>query len=105
LGKVGGHIRIVGSQITSFGDPVTFTNLVSTAAGSLRGTVTFKLGRFSFGKVALWSATATFTTVPSQLKGGADSITATYNGDTNHAVSSSAVLAQMLNKAITLTTY
>jgi uncharacterized protein YhjY with autotransporter beta-barrel domain len=64
---------------------VTFTATVSPSAAS--GTVTFKDSGTTLGTSNLSSGVATFST--SSLSTSSHSITATYNGDTNYATSTS----------------
>jgi len=83
-----------------FGQGVTFSALVapvSPGAGSPSGTVTFQDGATSLGTSPLTNGKASFTT--SSLAAAAHSITAVYNGDGNFNGSSSAPLAQAVNKA------
>jgi hypothetical protein len=65
--------------------------------------VTFKNGAATLGKGTLSSGTVSFTTSATQLPSGADQITALYNGDKNHAASTSAPFTQTVNKASTST--
>jgi len=83
-----------------FGQPVTFTATVSSAAGIPTGTVTFLDGATSLGTGALDSSgIATLTTA--SLAVGAHSITASYGGDANFNPSSSSALSQTVNKGPT----
>jgi DNA-binding beta-propeller fold protein YncE len=83
---------------SSFGQVVTFTATVTTS-GSPTGTVTFKSGTATLGTVALMGNTASLST--SALAGGTRLITATYNGDAAFNASTSPVLDQVVNKALT----
>jgi Bacterial Ig-like domain (group 3) len=80
------------------GQSVTFTATVtSTAGGTPTGTVTFADGATSLGTGALNAGVATFTkSFPTM---GSHSITASYGGDTNFAVSTSSALSQAVNVA------
>jgi hypothetical protein len=93
------------TTVTSSANPsrvhqsVTFTATVAVTApgaGAPTGTVTFKDGTTTLGTGTLSTTsgvtTATFAT--SSLPQGAQSITATYGGDTNFAGSTSAALTQ-----------
>jgi hypothetical protein len=86
---------------SAVGQSVTFTATLPSAA---TGTVTFTDGTMTLGTSTLTNgvATATTTTLPV----GTDSITATYNGDSNYS-SNTGTLSQVVNKAtptITVTT-
>jgi autotransporter-associated beta strand protein len=70
---------------TTFGQSVTFTATVNSAAGTPTGSVTFMDGTNTLGTVGLSGGVATFST--SALTGGSHTITASYSGDTNFAVS------------------
>jgi autotransporter-associated beta strand protein len=94
-----------------YGNTVTFTvTLVANApgAGNPTGTVTFSDGGVTLGTGTLSTTggvtTASFTTTALQLNAGANqTITATYNGDSNFSGTSS-TLSQTVNKAATATT-
>jgi hypothetical protein len=112
-----GHLVAVGqlfttsTQLTSslnpstFGMPITLTATVVSGSGVPTGTVTFKRSATALGSVNLVNGAASFTTTPTQLPGGTSSITAVYGGDSKHAISTSAVLSQVINKAVTTTTF
>jgi hypothetical protein len=91
--------------ITSSPNPSTFNNsVVFTAAVSpstATGTVTFMDGVMTLGTGTLSSGIATFST--STLSAGVHSITANYGGDANFTASTSSVLLQTVNYAITAT--
>jgi Bacterial Ig-like domain (group 3) len=88
---------------STYGKSVTFTALVKSAiAGTITGTVTFKDGAASLGSATIVSGKATLATTA--LTGGTHSITATYNGSANYAVSTSSALSEKVNKATTTTT-
>jgi len=70
---------------------ITFTATVTPA--SLAGNVSFKEGATTLGTVALAGGTAVLA-LP--LAGGFHSVVATYDGDANFAVSTSAVLSQAM---------
>jgi hypothetical protein len=86
-----------------YGQSVKLTATVtSTAPNVPTGTVTFKNAAANLGTVALdtnGSATLTRTTISA----GADPITAAYNGNAQTAKSTSAVLMQVVNQAVTST--
>ena len=76
------------------GEAITFTATVSSGAAARTGTVTFTgTGTITLGTANLSGNTATLT-----LSGGAgtNSITATYNGDTNNIGSTSDALSQVI---------
>ena len=88
-----------------FDQSVTFKATVKptvTTAITPSGTVTFKDGATTLGTATLASGTGSFTT--SALAVGVDSITAVYGGDANTVGSTSSVLKQTVNKAVTTTT-
>ena len=93
----------VGSSAnpSTFGQSVTLTATVTSGTGTPAGTVTFKDGGTVLGSSALSSGQATLST--STLATGGHSITATYNGDSTHASSTSAALSQTVNPAGTST--
>jgi hypothetical protein len=91
------------SNPSTFGQSVTFTASVTSSGGTPTGSVTFKNGAATLGKGTLSSGTVSFTTSATQLPSGADQITALYNGDKNHAASTSAPFTQTVNKASTST--
>ena len=76
------------------GQAVTFTATVSPNTAT--GTVQFLDGATSLGVVTLSSGTAALSIAT--LSAGSHSITAVYSGDTNTAVSTSAVLGQTVSK-------
>ena len=80
---------------STFGQPVTFTAAVTPAAAT--GTVQFLDGAASLGTVNIAGGSASLTV--SSLAAGAHSITAAYGGSANYAASSSAPVAQTVNKA------
>ena len=80
-----------------FSQPVTFTATVTSGGGVPSGTVTFKNGSSILGNSPLdGTGHAGFTT--STLAVGSNSITATYNGDSNFSASTSSALTQTVNK-------
>jgi hypothetical protein len=112
----GGHLIAVGSlfattsAITSssqnpstYGTQVSFVGSVSSSAGTPTGKVTFKTGKATLGTGTLNNGTATYTTQPTQLGAGSDSITAVYGGDSTHAASTSPIFVQTVKKATTST--
>ena len=94
---------------STYGQPVTFTATVTSnnpGAGVPTGTITFQKGGAVLGSGTVsGSGVATYTTMPTQLTGGADKITATYNPDTNHAKSVSPVFTQTVNVEATSTAF
>jgi Bacterial Ig-like domain (group 3)/FG-GAP-like repeat len=81
---------------SSSGQTVHLTATVSTSApGGPSGTVTFKNGSIAIGKATLNAGTATFSTA--KLPVGTLSLTATYNGSTQSAKSTSAPVNQVVN--------
>jgi hypothetical protein len=86
---------------SAYGDQVTFTATVSPSSGAT-GTVTFMDGGSAIGS-SLLNATGVATFSTSSLAVGSHSITAQYGGDNNHNGSTSPVLSQTVNKAITTT--
>jgi hypothetical protein len=84
---LGSNVNPVG-----FGQPVTFTATVSGAGLAPTGSVTFRDGAIILGTRTVSAGVATFTT--STLSSGAHSITATYNGDLNYNLRTSAAFAQ-----------
>jgi predicted secreted protein len=87
---------------STYGKSVEFAATVTSGEGTPAGTVTFKNGTTSLGTVTLSSGKATFSVAT--LPVGSDSITAEYNGSTDDAVSTSAVVTQKVNQATTATT-
>jgi hypothetical protein len=79
---------------------VTFTATVSPSSAT--GTVSFFNGGNSLGSATLSNGSATLSTA--SLNAGAHSITASYSGDANFDVSTSATLTQTVSKASTSTT-
>jgi hypothetical protein len=109
-----GHLFAVGNLFTTttainsssqnpstYGTPVTFTATVTSTIGTPTGSVTFKTGKTTLGTGTLSSGAATYTTRPTQLNVGADSITAVYGGDSSHAASTSPAFTQTVSKAAT----
>ena len=84
---------------------MTFTATVGSGAGIPTGSITFKRGTALLGKVTLVGGTASYTTQPTQLPTGTNSITAVYGGDLKHAASTSPALPQLVNKATTGTVF
>jgi hypothetical protein len=89
---------------SSFGDSVTFSVQVatSTASGVPGGTVTFKVDGTSIGDGNMNSSGEASVTTAS-IEPGSHSVTATYNGDSNHASSNAGPLALTVNKRNTTT--
>jgi len=88
---------------SNYGQDVVLTAVVATNGSETpTGTVTFYDGGSSLGTGTLDSGTATLKTAKLPL--GTDSLTATYNGDSLNAKSTSSVLMQTVNQAqITMT--
>jgi hypothetical protein len=88
---------------SNFNQAVTFTATVAPeGVGTPTGTVTFLDGTKILGSSLLNSSgVATFTT--STLAVGTYSITSTYNGDSNFASSTSAVLSQVVQGTVAVT--
>ncbi len=87
---------------SAFGQAVTFVASIQPHAGnSASGTVTFLDGSASIGTATVSSNSAQVTV--SGLAPGSHSITASYGGNANLAGSTSGVLAQTINKAVTST--
>jgi hypothetical protein len=83
-----------GSPSTQ-GQSVTFTATVTSGVGSPTGTVTFTVDGTAGSPVSLIGTTATFST--STLGVGGHSVFATYNGDTNFALTVSNTVSQQVN--------
>jgi hypothetical protein len=110
----GGLVQVVEGATTTtlassvnpsvFGQAVKFTATVHhTTAGTPTGTITFKDGGIALGPaVAVSGGVATFST--STLSAATHSITAGYSGDSHFLASTSAGLAQKVNKAVTKST-
>jgi VCBS repeat-containing protein len=96
----------LGSSLnpSTFGDSVTFTATVTSGVGTPTGTVSFYEDGNLVGTSSLnGSGQATFSI--SSLSGDhVHSLTATYNGDSNFATSTSSPLLQTVNRATTTTT-
>ena len=94
---------------SNYGAAVTFTaTVITSGADTPTGNVTFKNGSSTLATVALGgcvcdgvvnSAMASYTTTPTQLPAGSDSITAVYAGDANNAGSTSPAWIQVVNPA------
>lgn len=84
---------------STYSDSVTFTATVTNGA---TGTVTFRDDVTTLGSIALSGNTATLSIAT--LAAGAHPVTATYDGDTNFATSSSSTVTQTVNKASTSVT-
>jgi len=91
-------------NFSTYGQSVTLTAMVtSTAPLTPSGTVTFKNGTTSLGSATLnTSGLATLT--KTNLPAGTLSITATYNGDSETAKSTSTTFLQTVNQASSTTT-
>ena len=99
-------ITINSSQPTiMLGDNVTFTAIVTTPAGTAPGIVTFFDGNTPIGDGVLATVgandQATFTTSLLSAAGSPHSITATYQGATSFAISTSAPISETVNPRAT----
>jgi len=83
------------------GKPVAFTAVVSSLAGTPTGKIKYLNGTTVLATLTLTSGSATYST--SQLKPGANSITAMYEGDSNNGGSTSAPVNQFVLAATTTT--
>ena len=79
---------------STYGASVTFTATVTPATAT--GTVTFTDGSATLGTATISNGSATYST--STLASGAQSITASYGGDTNDNSSTLTTLTQTVNK-------
>ena len=102
VSKAGLAINLVSSlNPSNLNQSVTFT---ATLPSGVTGSVTFTNGATVLGTSTLASGTAAVST--SSLPGGSDTITATYNGDSNNGTATASVV-QTVNKntpPITVTT-
>jgi len=106
VGQLFASTALIGSSSLNpsvYGDAVTFTAQVTSSQGTPIGVVTFMRGTATLGKSTLKGGTASYTTTPAQLPGGANSITAIYGGDSDHTGSTSPVFTQTVNPAPTTT--
>ena len=88
---------------STYGQPVSFSVTVQPPTGTTAtGTVTFLDGSTSLGSATLAGNSAQLSIA--SLGTGTHSITAVYSGDTNMAGSTSAAVAQQVNRAATTTT-
>ena len=85
-----------------YGQAVTLTATVTSAAGTATGTVRFVDGTTDLGTATLSAGHATFA--PSGLNGGAHPLSAVYSGDPTFAGGVSATLTETINAAATTTT-
>jgi poly(hydroxyalkanoate) depolymerase family esterase len=90
---------------STYGQPVTFTAVVTSALGAPPNgeTVTFKQASKVLGTGALRGGSASFTT-STLTTGGTDPIKAVYAGDATFASSTSSAVSQVVDKATTTTT-
>jgi|CZKH01.1.fsa_nt_gi hypothetical protein len=88
---------------STYGTAVTFSAAVTSNAGTPTGKVTFKSGKGTLGTGTLSNGSAAYTTSPTQLSAGTDSITAVYSGDASHSASTSPAFLQTVTKAATST--
>ena len=84
-----------------FGQGITITASVTSSSGTPTGTVEFFDSTTSLGTATLSSGTASLTT--SALAVSTHTVTARYLGDSNFALSTSAEVSQVVNKANTTT--
>jgi hypothetical protein len=94
---------VIGSSLNPavFGQPITFTANVSVVApgvGAPTGGIQFSIDGNPFGTAVPMTGNAATLTIPT-LGGGNHSVTATYNGDTDFASSTSAALTQGVDRA------
>jgi N-acetylneuraminic acid mutarotase len=85
---------------SSGGQSITLTATVSPASST--GTIQFLDGSTALGTVTISGGSAAFSL--SSLSAGSHSITAVYGGDANDSASTSAVLTQTVNKAVSRVT-
>jgi Bacterial Ig-like domain (group 3)/FG-GAP-like repeat len=86
---------------SNYGQSVTFTATVSSASGTPTGTVIFYDGSTALGSSTLASGSASLST--SSLSSGSHPMTATYQGSSSFAPSTSAVVNQVVNGAVSTT--
>jgi hypothetical protein len=86
---------------STYGQPVTFTAVVTNASGTPTGSVTFTDGANLLGASALVGGAASITV--SNLVAGSHSIVASYSGGTNFNPSTSPALGQTVNLATSTT--
>ena len=107
VGQVAATTTVISSSSQNpsvYGTAVTFTAQVTSSQGTPTGTVNFKNGAAILGQATLNSSgSASFTTSPTQLGGGNDSITAIYSGDFSHAGSTSSIFTQTVTPSPTTT--
>ncbi len=101
--NAGSTATVLASSLnpSSFGQPVTFTATVSSAAGTPTGTVTFTIDGTPGAPVTLSGGVATFTTAG--LSAGSHTVTAAYSGSGNFLESANAGLGQRVATAATVT--
>ncbi len=86
---------------SNYGQSVTLTATVTSTSGTPTGTVIFYDGSTTLGSATLASGSTTLST--SSLPAGSNSITASYQGSSSFAPSTSAALTQVVNGAATTT--
>lgn len=89
---------------STYGQVVTLTAAVTAvppASGTPTGTVTFNQNSTALGSTTLSNGTGSISVT--NLAVGTDSLTAVYSGDTNFLGSTSALLHQVVNQALTTT--
>jgi large repetitive protein len=102
VNKVASTVTLTPSvNPSTFGQPTTFT--ANVTPGSATGNVQFMDGAVNLGTVAVNGGIATLTPTP-PLAAGTHSITAIYSGDGNTGSSTSATVAQTVNKEPTTVT-
>jgi sugar lactone lactonase YvrE len=108
----GGHptttVLVATTGPLSWGAPAKLTATVSSAtAGSITGTVTFKVGSTVVGSAPVSGGTATLSGVivcePNGFSIGSNTITASYGGDLSHAVSKGSAILTVITASYTLT--
>jgi Bacterial Ig-like domain (group 3) len=93
-----GTALITSTNPSPVGQSITFTATVSaTVGGTPTGTVDFKDGATTIAASQPLDASGTATFLTAALTAGPHSITAIYNSDAIHAVSTSPVLTQVIN--------
>ncbi len=100
VGKSGGSPTLTSSNAApDFGQPVTFTDTISTVNGvAPTGTVTFYSGSTSLGTGTL-NASGAATVITGALGVGTDTVTAVYGGDANYAQATSNSVTETVAKA------
>ena len=87
----------------TFGQSVTFTATVTGGMGTPSGTVNFKDGSTVIGNAIALDGSGVASFTPASLTAATHTITAVYSGNALYNTSTSANLAQVVNKASTAT--